>query len=116
MRVAELVGVHLPSMRFTYALSALHLSRRAGRYYESDTFEIFSREGFTKVWDANHREVVKTLGIRSHADVLEDLGYIRAVNLGVVQDCTDEELLAFACEFEKTGDDLSPFLWEVENR
>lgn len=84
--------------------------------HESKHLDIFSREDFTKVWSAQHRELIKTLGVTSHAYVLEELNYIRAVDLGFVQACTDEELLTCLYEFEKTGDDIHVFKWELSNR
>lgn len=118
MKLATLTGVDVDAKRFTYILDFpyYHSSAALGISHESPYFEVFSREGFTKVWSAHHRELIKTLGVTSHAYVLEELGYIRAVNLGFVQACTDEELLTCLYEFEKTGDDTHAFKWEVANR
>lgn len=118
MRIATLTGVDVPSRRFTYALGYpyFHHTQTFGMSHESTTLDVFSREGFTKVWSVRHTELIKTLGVTSHAYVLEELGYIRAVNLGFVQACTDEELLTCLYEFEKTGDDIHAFKWEVANR
>lgn len=118
MRLATLKGVDVDSKRFTYILDFpyYHSSAVPGISHESRYFEVFSREGFTKVWSAQHRELIKTLGVTSHAYVLEELGYIRAVDLSFVQGCTDEELLTCLEEFEKTGDDIHAFRWELANR
>ena len=118
MRLATLKGVDVGSKRFTYNLDFPHYHSSAvpGISHESRYFEVFSREGFTKVWSAQHRELIKTLGVTSHSYVLEELGYIRAVDLGFVQDCTDKELLTCLQEFEKTGDDIHAFKWELGNR
>ena len=118
MRLATLTGVDVPSRRFTYTLSVpyFHHTQSFGMSHESKQLDIFSREDFTKVWSIRHTELIKTLGVTSHSYVLEELGYIRAVDLGFVQDCTDEELLTCLEEFKKTGDDISPFEWELGNR
>lgn len=116
MKLAILSNVDVSSKRFTYKLQQSYLLDYAGHYYETKHFEVFSREGFTKVWCKNHREIIKTLGVTSHSYVLEELGYIRAVDLSFVQACTDEELLTCLEEFEKTSDDISPFKWELSNR
>lgn len=68
------------------------------------------------MWSVRHTELIKTLGVKPHAYVLEELGYIRAVDPGFVQACTDEKLLTCLEEFKKTGDDVSPFEWELSNR
>lgn len=118
MRLATLTGVDIPSRRFTYNLGYPYFYQTEFfvMSHESKQLDIFSREDFTKVWSEQHRELIKTLGVKSHAHVLEELGYIRAVDLGFVQACTDEELLTCLYEFEKTGDDISPFKWELGNR
>lgn len=118
MRLATLKGVVVGAKRFTYNLDFPHhhSSVVPGISHESRYFDVFSREGFTKVWSEQHRELIKTLGVTSHSYVLEELGYIRAVDLGFVQACTDEELLMCLDEFKKTGDDISPFEWELSNR
>ena len=118
MRLATLKGVDVDSKRFTYNLDFPYFyhTQSFGMSHESRYFEVFSREGFTKVWSIRHTELIKTLGVASHSYVLEKLGYIRAVDLGFVQDCTDEELLTCLYEFEKTGDDIHAFQWEVANR
>ena len=118
MRLATLTGVDVPSRRFTYTLSVpyFHHTQAFGMSHESKQLDIFSREDFTKVWSIRHTELIKTLGVESHAQVLENLGYIRAVDLGFVQACTDEELLTCLYEFEKTGDDIHVFKWELSNR
>lgn len=118
MKLATLKGVDVSAKRFTYNLDFPYYYPSVGwePFSESRYFEVFSREGFTKVWSAQHRELIKTLGVTSHAYVLEQLGYIRAVDLGFVQGCTDEELLTCLEEFEKTSDDLHAFKWELSNR
>ena len=116
MKLATLVGVDVPSGRFTYELSENDRVWRIAGSYDTDIFEVFSREDFTKIWCRKHTELVKTLGVKSHEHVLEKRGYTRAVHLGFVSYCTDEELLACIYEFEKTGDDLSPFLWQLDLR
>lgn len=118
MRLATLKGVDVDSKRFTYTLDYPHFyhTQTFGMSHESKHLDIFSREGFTKVWSVRQTELIKTLGVTSHSYVLEELGYIRAVDLGFVQACTDEELLTCLYEFEKTGDDISPFKWALSNR
>ena len=118
MKLATLKGVDVGAKRFTYTLDYPYFyhTQTFGMSHESPTLDVFSREGFTKVWSIRHTELIKTLGVTSHAYVLEELGYIRAVDLSFVQDCTDEELLTCLEEFKKTGDDISPFEWELSNR
>lgn len=118
MRLATLTGVDVPSRRFKYTLSVPYSRLYFGpdTIAESTFFEVFSREDFTKVWSEQRRELYKSLPVVSHWLALDYLGYIRAVDLSFVQDCTDEELLTCLAEFEKTGDDISPFEWELGNR
>ena len=118
MRIATLTGVDVGGKRFTYTLSSPYFyhTQSFGMSHESKLLDIFSREGFTKVWSIRHTELIKTLGVKSHAYVLKELGYIRAVDLGFVQACTDEKLLTCLYEFEKTGDDIHAFKWELANR
>lgn len=118
MKLATLKGVDVGGKRFTYNLDFPHFyhTQTFGMSHESTRLDIFSREGFTKVWSVRHTELIKTLGVTSHSYVLEELGYIRAVDLGFVQACTDDELLTCLEEFKKTGDDISPFEWELGNR
>lgn len=118
MLTATLARVDISGQRFIYNLSEPY-SRMyfgPGTISTSLYFEVFSRRDFTKVWSAQHRELIKTLGVESHEYVLGYLGYIRAVDLEVVQAFSDEELLMCLAEFEKTSDDINVFLYELEKR
>lgn len=118
MNIATLSGVDVPSRRFFYTLSEPYLVERRGLRYEYVTsiFEVFSREGFTKVWCLQHKEIVKTLGRVSHESVLDDLGYIRAVDFNWLTHLTDLELDTCIVELDETGDDIDMFLEELDRR
>lgn len=118
MRVAKLRNVDTKSRLFTYQLSVPYYvaTPRATTSYHSPALSVYSREDFTKVWCCHHREQIKTLGVRSHAQVLENLGYIWRVDSEWVESASDDVLLTCLVEFEKTQDETLLFDRELKRR
>lgn len=115
MHTATLMDINPASGVCTYKLSGCG-------YYDPFIFgkdrkelEVFSREGFTKI-SLNGREVVKTLGVMSHKNVLRVDGFAMNVPANVLARLTDDQLLRLAVEFEFTGDDLTAVSAELNNR
>lgn len=108
---AKFVGIHEHGW-FMYELS--ESIRRENR------FAIFTRPGATKVIDPDRPnvEVLKTLGVKSHRDVLEQLGYRWCVDRIYISTLSDDELLKCIEEFNLSQDYASahPFEEELLNR
>lgn len=107
---AELLGLEPNTDHFLYSQTLPCRPHTVCRNQpQSKILRVYSRPGFTKVVCEHGMEQIKTLGIKSHEEVLLELGYIRKVPLDFVMKCSDDDLLACLIEFTKTDDDMKMF-------
>lgn len=118
MRIATLSNVDPMAHVFTYTLSKPYYYHTLYHPlpHRSPIFEVHTQDECVTVRTNKGSMVVRTSALLSHSEVLADLGYIRAVDLSMVQKLSDTDLSACIDEFEQSGDDLNVFLYELGKR
>lgn len=85
-----------------------------------DRLAIWTIPGATKVAAENdmHREILKTLGVKSHRDVLSALGYRWVVDLDHIRSFSKDHLNTCIDEFRQSEDyaSMRPFERELHSR
>lgn len=115
MQTATLTNIDSASGLCIYKLSD-NLMFNMNLYGKDQTeFEVYAREGFTKV-RLNGVELAKSLGVKSHQEMLSDEGYTMKIDQKVLDNLSDDELVRLWQEFEFTGDDTAAVVSEINNR